>query len=70
MEKYLTIQQAADYLNVSVPTLRWWEYDGKIKPFRTTGNQAAKNILKRKNDPEINLYTPYKEVQTILEKRK
>lgn len=30
---------------------------------------AAKNILDRKNDSEITLYTPYKKVEQILEKR-
>lgn len=30
---------------------------------------ASKNILKRKDDKEINLYTPYKKVQEILEQR-
>ena len=30
---------------------------------------AAKNILKRKNDNEISLYTPYKQVKKILDNR-
>ena len=30
---------------------------------------ASKNILNRKNDKEINLYTPYKKVKKILENR-
>lgn len=30
---------------------------------------ASKNILKRKDDKEINLYTPYKKVKEILEQR-
>lgn len=30
---------------------------------------AAKNILSRKDDPEINLYTPYKKVKQILDAR-
>jgi IS605 OrfB family transposase len=32
-------------------------------------NNAAKNILHRKYDAEITLYTPYKKVKEILEKR-
>lgn len=35
-------------------------------PANTT---AAKSILKRKNDPEISLYTPYKKVKKILDSR-
>lgn len=30
---------------------------------------AAKNVLKRKDDPEISLYTPYKKVKKILDSR-
>ncbi|MGL5576112.1 MAG: zinc ribbon domain-containing protein, partial [Sarcina sp.] len=30
---------------------------------------ASKNILNRKDDKEINLYTPYKKVKKILENR-
>lgn len=39
MNEYLTIAEAADYLHVTKTTLRRWEKAGKIKPFRTVGNQ-------------------------------
>ncbi len=33
-EKYLTKQEAADYLSVHPETLQRWEDEGKIKPFK------------------------------------
>lgn len=39
MTDYLTIAQAAEYLHVRRETLRRWEKLGKVKPFRTSGNQ-------------------------------
>lgn len=39
MNKYYSIKQAAEYLHVNAQTLRRWEKEGKIKPFRTSGNQ-------------------------------
>lgn len=38
MQDYLSIRQASQYLHVSIPTLRRWEKEGKIKPYRTEGN--------------------------------
>ena len=38
MHAYLSIRQASQYLHVSIPTLRRWEKEGKIKPYRTEGN--------------------------------
>lgn len=35
----LKIGEAAEYLGVVISTLRRWEYEGKIKPIRTVGNQ-------------------------------
>ena len=35
---YYSIQGAADYLHTSISTLRRWEREGKIKPYRTAGN--------------------------------
>ena len=35
---YLTIQQAARYLDVSSQTLRRWDADGKLKSVRHPGN--------------------------------
>lgn len=37
MEKVLTLHQAAKLLNVCPETLRRWEKDGKLRPFRTLG---------------------------------
>ena len=39
MNEYLTIKKAAQYLHVSESTLRRWEAENKIKPYRTNGNQ-------------------------------
>ena len=39
MNDYMTISQAATYLNVRQETLRRWEKLGKIQPYRTNGNQ-------------------------------
>ena len=39
MVKHLTIAQAAGILNVTVQTVRAWDKAGKIKTFRTPGNQ-------------------------------
>lgn len=39
MSQLLTISQASKYLNVSVPTLRRWEKEGKIKAMRNKSNQ-------------------------------
>lgn len=36
-QKYLSISEAARYLHVSQMSLRRWEEQGKIKPFRTVG---------------------------------
>lgn len=35
---YYSIQEAADYLQTSISTLRRWEREGKIRPYRTAGN--------------------------------
>lgn len=39
MEKYYTISEASKYVNADSSTLRRWEYEGRIKPLRTAGNQ-------------------------------
>lgn len=39
MEKYYTISEASKYVNADPSTLRRWEYEGRIKPLRTAGNQ-------------------------------
>lgn len=39
MKDYLSIAEASDYLHVAKQTLRKWERRGKIKPYRTIGNQ-------------------------------
>lgn len=36
-DKILSISEAAEYIGVLPLTLRNWERDGKIKPFRTLG---------------------------------
>ena len=36
-QKYLSISEAAKYLHVSTSTLRRWETEGTITPFRTVG---------------------------------
>ena len=35
---YLTVQQAAKYLDVSAQTLRRWDSEGKLKSVRHPGN--------------------------------
>ena len=37
--KYVTPQKAAEYLGVSIGTLRRWDDQGKIKTIRTPGGQ-------------------------------
>lgn len=44
LPKYLTISQAAEYLNTTPNTLRVWEREGKIKPTRTAGNQRRYTV--------------------------
>lgn len=39
MSDYFSIKQASEYLHVAQSTLRRWEYEGKIKPKRTSGGQ-------------------------------
>ena len=39
MSKLYSISQAAQQLGVAVSTLRRWEYEGKLTPQRTRGNQ-------------------------------
>ena len=39
MSKLYSISQAAQQLGVAVSTLRRWEYEGKLIPQRTQGNQ-------------------------------
>lgn len=47
MTQYYSIKQASKYLHVVPSTLRRWEDEGKIKPFRTSGNQRryTQNML-------------------------
>lgn len=37
MEKLLKINEAANYLNVSIDTLRKWDNNGKLKSIKTVG---------------------------------
>jgi len=55
MNKFLSIQQAAEYLGVSTQTLRRWEKTKKITPaHRTQGGQRRYDIAKLKPlDPTI-----------------
>lgn len=47
MNKFLSIQKAAEYLGVSTQTLRRWERAKKIQPsHRTTGGQRRYDITK------------------------
>lgn len=46
---FLTIAQAAEYLNVSAQTLRRWDQDGKLQPVR---HPASKYRYYRKSDLE------------------
>jgi len=39
MEKYYTISEAAEILNVTAKTIRLWDNSGKIQTIRTPGNQ-------------------------------
>ena len=51
LNKLLNIKQASQYLNVSQDTLRKWEKNGKITPFKTVGGhrrfslESLNNIL-------------------------
>lgn len=47
MNEYLTIQEAADFLGVSKPTLLLWERNKKLLPYR---NPANKYRLYKKED--------------------
>ena len=38
MGKILKIGEAAEYLNVSIDTLRKWDKSNKLKPLETAGN--------------------------------
>lgn len=38
---YLRVKEAADYLNVSIGTLRNWDASGKLKPVRSSGGQRC-----------------------------
>lgn len=42
----LTVGKAAEYLGVSISTLRRWEYEGKLIPERTIGNQRRYDTSK------------------------
>jgi excisionase family DNA binding protein len=39
MKDYLKIKEAAEYLNVTAQTLRNWDNDGKLKPYRNPMNK-------------------------------
>lgn len=39
MKDYFKIQEAAQYLNVTAQTLRNWDKDGKLKPYRNPMNK-------------------------------
>lgn len=39
--KYYTISEASKYVNADLSTLRRWEYEGRVKPLRTAGNQRC-----------------------------
>ena len=43
MTELLTIKQAAEYLNVSVDTLRLWDKSGKLISLKTTGGHRRYN---------------------------
>ncbi|PIS20933.1 hypothetical protein COT52_01180 [candidate division WWE3 bacterium CG08_land_8_20_14_0_20_43_13] len=43
--KLLSIGEAADYIGVSKDTLRRWERENKLMPFRTPGNQRRYSVM-------------------------
>jgi excisionase family DNA binding protein len=45
MEKVLTLHQATKLLNVCPETLRRWEKDGELRPFRTLGGHRRPQKL-------------------------
>lgn len=55
----LGIGEAAEYLGVSKDTLRRWEREGKLTPFRTPGNQRRyslallRELLRKRENDEI-----------------
>lgn len=44
LNKLLNIKQASQYLNVSQDTLRKWEKNGKITPFKTVGGHRRFSV--------------------------
>ena len=52
-KEYLTIQQAARYLDVSAQTLRRWDSEGKLKSVRHPGNDYR--YYKRSDLEPLNL---------------
>ena len=38
LKQYVTVGEAAEYLGVSASTLRNWDRDGKLKPYRNPLN--------------------------------
>ena len=56
---FLTIKQASEYLNVSQDTLRRWDKDNKLKPFKTNGNH--RRYRKEDLDKYLGIITEQKE---------
>ena len=42
--RFLKLEEASKYLNVSISTLRKWDKDGKLKSIRTVGNHRRWKI--------------------------
>ena len=75
MAELLNIAQAAKYLNVSIDTLRLWDKNGKMKPFKTAGGHrrydtdSLDEFLGKKNVVNYgNLYEHLCSAQYIAQK--
>lgn len=56
MAELLNIAQAAEYLSVSIDTLRLWDKSGKLKPLKTPGGH------RRYDKSTLNDFIGYKEI--------
>lgn len=64
MSNLLTIQEAADYLNVSTDSLRRWDKSGKLKSVTTTGGH--RHYQKETLDEYIGIKAAKSETKSII----